>query len=242
MSTRSVIARPMGDGFNGRYHHWDGYPSGLGAELYWLAQPNDYRAMAGLPPTPWNGDIEAMLKVLLDDHPAGWSTLERKDFRFAPGYNERQMTGTCKCGKPEEQHFCQYVKPHEGPVPCGGGTYGLHLGHAYEPDEATITKAEMGELIPQCYCHGDRAEEAREVTDQNASGMGCEYAYVLTTNRKMTVLSSFAEFDGKTEKVIGYFGMGAEDEDWKPIGYVDLDGVEPNWKAIEEGQSALVDA
>lgn len=31
MSTRSAIARPAGDGWEGRYHHFDGYPSGVGA-------------------------------------------------------------------------------------------------------------------------------------------------------------------------------------------------------------------
>lgn len=34
MSTRSVIARPDGDGFAGRYAHWDGYPTCRGAQLW----------------------------------------------------------------------------------------------------------------------------------------------------------------------------------------------------------------
>ena len=38
MSTRGVIARKDGDGFTGRYHHLDSYPSGLGQTLYRLAQ------------------------------------------------------------------------------------------------------------------------------------------------------------------------------------------------------------
>jgi hypothetical protein len=34
MSTRSVIARPDGDAFIGRYAHWDGYPTCRGAQLW----------------------------------------------------------------------------------------------------------------------------------------------------------------------------------------------------------------
>ena len=30
MSTRSIIARKTDEGFIGTYHHWDGYPSGVG--------------------------------------------------------------------------------------------------------------------------------------------------------------------------------------------------------------------
>ena len=37
MSTREVIARQKGDVFEGRYHHWDSYPSGLGKALWELA-------------------------------------------------------------------------------------------------------------------------------------------------------------------------------------------------------------
>jgi hypothetical protein len=36
MSTRSVIAIPEGDSWKGRYHHSDGYPSGVGRELFKL--------------------------------------------------------------------------------------------------------------------------------------------------------------------------------------------------------------
>ena len=30
MSTRSIIAKKTPEGFTGTYHHWDGYPSGVG--------------------------------------------------------------------------------------------------------------------------------------------------------------------------------------------------------------------
>jgi hypothetical protein len=77
MSTRGAIARPDGDGFKGVYHHWDSYPSGLGNTLFKLAR------------VQYRGDEEAMLKALIDDHPAGWSDLngcnvERPEGSFGP--------------------------------------------------------------------------------------------------------------------------------------------------------------
>jgi hypothetical protein len=70
MSTRGAIARPDGNGgFKGVYHHWDSYPSGLGKDLFELARDHK-RWATGLPLE----DLQAMLKHLIDDHPAGWST------------------------------------------------------------------------------------------------------------------------------------------------------------------------
>ena len=71
VSTRGVIARQKGDAFEGRYHHWDSYPSGLGKALWELAH-NEFK-----------GDIEGMLRILIDEHPAGWSTIVNKDFSLA---------------------------------------------------------------------------------------------------------------------------------------------------------------
>jgi hypothetical protein len=77
MGTRGCIARVKGPGqFEGRYHHWDSYPTGLGATLY--------KAYHG----HFKKDLPAMLKYLIDDHPAGWSTINKADFSQAPGYEE----------------------------------------------------------------------------------------------------------------------------------------------------------
>ena len=77
MSTRAAIARLTSVSpvkWAGRYHHWDGYPSGLGATLWEL-----YHSHFG-------HDLDPMLKVLLDDHPAGWSSLNASDFTRKPGF------------------------------------------------------------------------------------------------------------------------------------------------------------
>jgi hypothetical protein len=75
VSTRSVIARSTGEGtFTGRYHHWDSYPNGLGVALIELYRGHFKR------------DLNRMLQLLLDKHPAGWSTIVHKDFTLKPGY------------------------------------------------------------------------------------------------------------------------------------------------------------
>ena len=168
MSTRGCIARLNGDSFKGVYHHWDSYPTALGATLWEL-----YHGF-------FKQDIELMLKTLIDEHPAGWSTINDKDFSIKAGFIEH-----------------------------GGGE----------------------SKCPQCYCHGDRHEEAQVVTDKNASGMGCEYAYVFHQNR-MAVMSSYTNITGKTEKMIGAFGMGDPNAKWRPIAVIDLNGEEPDWESI----------
>ncbi|MBX3081735.1 MAG: hypothetical protein KF716_08865 [Anaerolineae bacterium] len=73
MSTRSVIARwTQGDNWQGVYCHSDGYPSGVGATLWRI-----YRA-------PFGRDLAAMLKLLIDDHPEGWSAIASCDFARKP--------------------------------------------------------------------------------------------------------------------------------------------------------------
>lgn len=79
MSTRGVIARFTQDkegneSWEGRYHHFDSYPSGLGCTLYEVYTGHFKR------------DLEAMLSVLIDQHPAGWSTINDADFNLEPGF------------------------------------------------------------------------------------------------------------------------------------------------------------
>ena len=57
-----MVARADGDGFAGRTTYWDGNPRVMGARLLELAQER------------FGGDIEAMLKVLIDEH-GGWSVI-----------------------------------------------------------------------------------------------------------------------------------------------------------------------
>ena len=78
MSTRAIIAWGKDNGFVGRYHHSDGYPQGLGATLFDL-----YRGF-------FKGDMHVMKRVLFDEHPAGWSSINGADFSLAPGWTSLQ--------------------------------------------------------------------------------------------------------------------------------------------------------
>ena len=73
MSTRGIIARPTeGEGFIGRYHHFDAYPAGLGMQLIDLINA-------------WG--VSNTTKTLIDDHPAGWSSIFG-DWSQKPGFIE----------------------------------------------------------------------------------------------------------------------------------------------------------
>jgi hypothetical protein len=80
MGTRGCIARLTEKGFEGRYHHWDSYPSGLGESLWKLYHGH------------FKENLENMLKELIDKHPAGWSTICGRDFSFKAGFIEHQTS------------------------------------------------------------------------------------------------------------------------------------------------------
>ena len=79
MSTRGAIVRfTNGETteWSGRYHHWDSGPQWLGATLWGLYHGH------------FQKDLRRMLEVLIDEHPAGWSTINDTDFEMAPGFHE----------------------------------------------------------------------------------------------------------------------------------------------------------
>ncbi|KKN86984.1 hypothetical protein LCGC14_0262530 [marine sediment metagenome] len=102
MSTRGAIVRVFGDGFKGVYHHWDSYPEGLGQTLWELFHEQ------------FGQDVERMLKFLIDEHPAGWSTLNGADFSMMPGYVELGR----KIDSPDERRgpecYCHGDRSEEG--------------------------------------------------------------------------------------------------------------------------------
>lgn len=137
MGTRGVIARAKGDGWEGRYHHWDSYPTGLGKRLQEVYQ------QIGL---------ARMKKLLIDEHPVGWSTILACDITKQPGYREPSVKHP---GEPQREEYTDFNR--------------------YWDDHAAW-EAKQG---PQCYCHGDRHEtEELLITDQSDDA-GTEWAYVL---------------------------------------------------------------
>ena len=120
MSTRGAIARVEGDGFKGVYHHWDSYPSGLGATLYQIYHDH------------FKEDLEAMLKVLIDEHPAGWSTINGGDFAQTPGFlNEHGDNDRPQC-------YCHGDRKEEGSEVTHLNAAGIGVEYVYAFDGHTM--------------------------------------------------------------------------------------------------------
>lgn len=60
----------------GKYHHSDGYPSGLGLYLFWT-----HRDFFG-------GDTKAMVKFFVDDEPVGWSNVIDTNLAVGPAWDD----------------------------------------------------------------------------------------------------------------------------------------------------------
>jgi len=86
MATRGIIARKRSEStFEGRYYHNDASFEYLGETLCTLYTGHFQR------------DIHAMLAMLIDAHPAGWSTLHNCDFTLTPGFGGNPRRPHCYC-------------------------------------------------------------------------------------------------------------------------------------------------
>lgn len=189
MGTRGVIAKPDGDGWRGRYHHWDSYPSGLGAALL--------RAHEDL------GSTDEMVRVLIDEELVGWSTICGKDLRQPKGWHDsHDRDAVCAaCTLPMWRHYRQYY-PEGGPNdPMVNGTRRaglidpdqvIQLGHTFEHGPAPTN--------PQSYsARGETTDQpdGRWITSHDEDAAGTEWAYVITPRGLMV-----------WEGDLGMFGCG----------------------------------
>jgi hypothetical protein len=129
----------------GRYHHYDGYPAGLGTSLL-LAQRDNFKTIA------------EMVQVLVFDHPAGWSTINGADWTLTPGTatntndNERECV---VCGKSHWKHYRQYYGGYTYPdatLPDDAAEGTMVLGHQPKAVELATDRR------PSCYCHNGEGE------------------------------------------------------------------------------------
>ncbi|CCF85388.1 hypothetical protein [Nitrolancea hollandica] len=171
MGTRGAIARAQGDGWSGRYHHWDSYPTGLGRSLW-----NHLHGHFG-------GDVEKMTAFFIDQHPAGWSTVVEADLNIEPG-------------------FIEYPRRHSD-----------HPGQA------------------ECYCHGDRSEEAQDLTSENGDPCFIEWVYVISPTH-LTVLAGVAAATDDPTARRGEYGTVPYRH--ALVGVYPLDGEAPNWEEVEQ--------
>ena len=123
MSTRSIIARKTGNGFAGVYHHWDGYPTALGQTLWGLYHKGDK-------------DLDGMLALLIDSHPAGWSSINGVDWTQPIGYVSDYAKGK-EMNAP--MCFCHGDRAEEGWVANQDSKCGAEFAYAFEKDIANET-------------------------------------------------------------------------------------------------------
>ena len=123
MSTRAVIARQDNDGWEGVYQHSDGYPTGLGRELWRTVHTY--------------GSLDCFLEDVIDAHPGGWSQFvpsvprELWDDYAASGYSAdffaRHAVRECYCHTfyfAERDGSCAPDSSHYRPdAPSGRITY-----------------------------------------------------------------------------------------------------------------------
>lgn len=179
MSTRAIIARITGDDFEGRYHHSDGYPSGLGRFLYraWREQ--------------FGRDTRAMLRLLVDEHPAGWSSIQGSDLHKPAGYRER---GVRHPGEPMREEYADL-----------GEWFTAH--DAWERTQG-----------PRCYCHGDRHEEPEELARLSDAAYWretwCEWAYALNEERPLMLIYKVR---GDQCIYVTTVRLDADEPDWAAI-------------------------
>ena len=224
MSTRGCIARLTSKpgesiSFSGSYHHWDGHPISLGQTLFKL-----YKGY-------FKRDINKMLKYLIDDHKSGWSTINNCDFNLPAGPNPDRNKEICKhCGKPNWMHYAQYYKEEfslwieagrpECPIRTNEGSF---LVYDHSPEAIEVPHG------PVCG-HGVGSDN-NLLTEQNAAECGVEYVYAFTPDgKKMVVLSSISE---NGEKMVGMWGRGDPNSEWKVIGELCLNWAAPkDWNAV----------
>ena len=119
MSTRSLIARKTESGWEGIYHHWDGYPDALGATLFELFNGH------------FDQDVSTMLAFLLDEHRGGWSTINDKDFTKDPGFDGEGPS--CYC------HGSRSEGPYDLIVDTGEDMAGAEYCYVIDPKTSVIT-------------------------------------------------------------------------------------------------------
>jgi hypothetical protein len=179
MATRGIIARKTETGLVGRYHHWDSYPEALGKTLHTLYNSH------------FNKDASAMMCVLIDAHPAGWSDINDADFSYVPGF--ASFTSSASVGENFNRDL--YYKQLE----------------QYEQTEQAKR--------PHCYCHGERREEAQTFTSlSDARNAWAEYAYIIDENAHAMAVHART---GEAWRELAVVDLDAEEPEWRYLGESD---------------------
>lgn len=221
MSTRAVIARwkPGTMSWEGRYHHLDGYPSGLGATLHEIHR------------TVFGGNVDAMTDLLIVEHPGGWSTINNADWTRPVRSYDHQDYACEQCGAHNLAHYRQYYRdtPRLLPPPAMADPQNpiFVLGHGAVGRPATPG--------PECSCHDLNGRLIDGVGDhwitEDGDDGGAEWAYLLDSIG-ITVFERRWNAGGH---MVGMFGSGAgRNGRWIKRGLVHWTAKSVDWEQFEK--------
>jgi len=86
---------------------------------------------------------------------------------------------------------------------------------------------EWSTIINKEDSRGDGTEAL--LTQEDASSVGCEWAYAFDEDHSLVIMSSYRP-DG--EKMIGMFGMGDTEAVWREVARVPFNEPAPNWETL----------
>jgi hypothetical protein len=182
MSTRGLIGKATGDEgkFTARYHHSDSYPTGLGEYLVKL-----YRGH-------FNSNLNEMLEVLIDKHPAGWSCIVGSDFKLKPGYTM------------DRTKYPSFDMPEAERKKALASYY-----------------ASADYRRPHCYCHGQRSEEPQEFDQDSDADAEWAYIFDTSTGENILHVLDRAQTTGSNKwhwAEVGRIELdSSEPIDWRVI-------------------------
>lgn len=114
MSTRAIVAyKTKDDKWEGVFNHWDGYPSGLGKEI-WEILHNDFidnKGAIGITNcgTPENA-VKAFIDIMIKGHGGGWSTFGKICHCHSPAFVLRDgLTKMVLSEKDLKDTWCEYL-------------------------------------------------------------------------------------------------------------------------------------
>lgn len=150
MSTRAIIAKPDGDGWKGRYHHSDGYPTGLGLTLI-TAKDWFFR-----------GNLASMIQHLIDAEPLGWSTINVLNPSNPPAWcNGLTHKPPCTGESHNHTHPQSYTARGEEAQPGGNWVSDKDATESW-CDWAYVLREEGIEVIAIRYYFSDESPHKRE--------------------------------------------------------------------------------
>ena len=210
MSTRSVIARPTAAGFQGRYIHWDGYPSGVGQQIYGLFQGH------------FGMDFGRLQQVLLDEHPAGWSSLSG-DWMKAPGFAEDRGSTKDLSTAEDPSDAEDLITGEDGPA-CY--CHGERHEAAYE-----VTQANAAGSGCECAYVLHAGAEGQPLMTIYSSYCSSSYEFPSQGSASGRKGGGSKKMIGR--KMIGCFGKGDASASWQVVAAVDLCGAPPDWEQLD---------